>query len=85
MNNEAFGQITDEQRVQKFKDFREAGLELKANQDPPNGDNGKVSVLAANCQVKSVPFPVLEMIFDRANNLLAKNDTVIPKLGATDG
>ena len=40
---------------------------------------------AGDCQVKSVPFPVLEMMFDRANNLLAKNDFVIPKPGATDG
>ena len=39
---------------------------------------------AADCQVKSVPFPVLEMMFDRANKLLANNDFVIPKPGATD-
>ena len=89
VNHEAFGQMKHEQRVRKIKVFREAWLELKANllnvQDPPDGDNGKVSVSAANCQVKSVPFPVLEIMFDRANNLLAKNDFVIPKPGATDG
>ena len=79
----------NEQRVRKIKAFREAGLESKANllnvQDPLNGDNGKLSVSAADCQVKSVPFPVLEMMFDRANNLFAKNNFVIPKQGATNG
>ena len=54
-------------------------------QDPPDGDNGKLSVPAADYQVKSVPFLVLEIMFDRANNVLAKNDFVIPKRGATDG
>ena len=89
MNHEAFGQMKHEKRVTKIKVFREAGLESKANllnvQDPPNGDNGKVSVSAVDCQVKLVPFPVLETVFDRANKLLAKNDFVIPKPGATDG
>ena len=69
----AFGQMTQEQRVKKIKAFREAGLESKANflnvQDPPNGDNAKLSVSATDCQVKSVPFPVLEITFDRAHNL----------------
>ena len=85
----SFGQTTREQRVRKIKVFREAGLESKTNllnvQDSPDGDNGKLSVSAENRKVKSVPFPVLEMMFDRANNLLAKNDFVIPKPGATDG
>ena len=88
-NDEAFGQMTHQQRVRKIKVFRKAGLEQKANllnvQDPPDGGNGKLSVSAADCQVKSVPFPVFEMMFDRANNLLAKNDFFIPKPGATDG
>ena len=89
VNHEAFGQMKHEQRVKKIKVFREAGLDSKANllnvQDPPDGDNGKVSVSPADCQVKLVPFPVLETMFDRANKLLAKNDFVIPKPVATDG
>ena len=89
VNHEAFGQMKHKQRVKRIKVFREAGLESKANllnvQDPPDGGNGKVSVSAADCQVKLVPFPVLETMFNRANKLLAKNDFVIPKPGATDG
>ena len=89
VNHDAFGQMTHEQRVRKIEVFREARLESKANllnvEDPPDGDNGKLSVSAADCQVNSVLFPVLEIMFDRANNLLAKNDFVIPKPGAIDG
>ena len=89
MNNEAFGQMTHKQIIRKVKAFREAELESKANllnvQEPPNDDNGKLLVSAADCQIKSVPFSVLEMMFDRANNLLAKNNFAIPKPGATDG
>ena len=40
---------------------------------------------AADCQVKSVPFPVLEMMLGRANNILAKNTFIIQKPEATDG
>ena len=89
MNNEAFGQMTHKQIIRKVKAFREAGLESKANllnvQEPPNDDNGKLLVSAADCQIKSVLFSALEMMFDRANNLLAKNNSAIPKPGATDG
>ena len=89
MNNEAFGQMTHKQRIRKVKAFREAGLESKANllnvQEPPNDENGKLLVSAADCQIKSVPLSVLEMMFDRANNVLAKNNFAILKPGATDG
>ena len=89
MNNEAFGQMTHKQIIRKVKAFWEAGLESKANllnvQEPPNDDNGKLLVSAADCQIKSVLFSALEMMFDRANNLLAKNNSAIPKPGATDG
>ena len=53
VNNKAFGQMIHEQRVQKIKVFFGAELESKANflnvQDPPNGDNGNLSVSAADC------------------------------------
>lgn len=86
-----WGQLTHEQRMRKLSAFLKAGIEDKNDpiQDPdkPAGidTSPSLTLTAENSGITTIPTAILEVMFDKAANLIAIPGNVIPKPGATDG
>ena len=71
--------------------FKNAGMDsAKSLVDEPIGQQElrstlKLSIAPENSGIKTVPMPVLQIMFEKAKYLLQKKGLVVPKPAATDG
>ena len=83
--------LTHQQRMSMLEKFKNAGMDsAKSLVDEPIGQQElrstlKLSIAPENSGIKTVPMPVLQIMFEKAKYLLQKKGLVVPKPGATDG
>ena len=83
--------ITHQQRMSMLEKFKNAGMDsAKSLVDEPIGQQElrstlKLSIALENSGIKTVPLPVLQIMFEKAKYLLQKKGLVVPKPSATDG
>ena len=83
--------LTHQQRMSMLEKFKNAGMDsAKSLVDETIGQQElrstlKLSIAPENSGIKTVPMPVLQIMFEKAKYLLQKKGLVVPKPGATDG
>ena len=86
-----WGTLTHQQRMSMLEKFKNAGMDsAKSLVDEPIGQQElrstlKLSIAPENSGIKTVPMPVLQIMFEKAKYLSQKKCLVVPKPGATDG
>ena len=82
--------LTHHQQMSTLEKFKNAGMDsAKSLVDEPIGQQElrstlKLSIALENSGIKTVPLPVLQIMFEKAKSLLQKKGLVVPKPGATD-
>ena len=84
--------LTHQQRMPMLEKFKNAGIgSTKPLVDgEPIGQKGlrstlKLSIAPENSDIKTVPLPVFQIMFEKAKCSLQKKGLAVPKPGATDG
>ncbi|CAB4022498.1 Hypothetical predicted protein, partial [Paramuricea clavata] len=83
--------MTHAQVTKKLVDFKKAGMDSMNDINSlcqPNEDDipaSHLSITVEESGITTIPAPILDAMFVRANNLLASPGSVIPKPGADDG
>ena len=83
--------LTHQQRMSMLEKFKNAGMDsAKSLVDEPIGQKElrstlKLSIAPENSGIKTVPMPVLQIMFEKAKCLSQTKCLVVPKPGATDG
>ena len=86
-----WGSLTHQQRMSMLEKLKNAVMDsAKSLVDEPIGQEElrstlKLAIAPENSGIKTVPMPVLQIMFEKAKYLLQKKDLVVPKPGATDG
>lgn len=100
VNDAKWGSMTIEQRKGSIEKFWHTGIEgkkmsmehiadmtslLTSTTSCTTKKHAKLSLTAEESGIKTIPFSILETMFDKANVLLAAQGYVVPRPGATDG
>ena len=88
--------MTHAQKIAMLDTYKNTGMEgKKTHLDVPDDNtmgNSEIAVLdkhppitALESGITTIPMPILETMFDKANRLLELPENIIPKPGGTDG
>ena len=90
VDNVQRSRLNHAQLSKKLLDFKKAGMSDMQDIVPTQAEPGeepsaaRISIIAEESGIKSIPLPMLESLFERASNLLGDPGNVISKPGAVD-